>query len=138
MSEVIKWGQFDNEFMLMTGDKYGLVQIEHDGLVCAQIGHKIWRRAYPRKSMPYFEDYYHANWFDGVEEAKKWVEDQLKVTVPDEPALCWVIMQSDNKDEVFDGPFFTEEEARLHVLPSSRYEFTVEPWTRRKSEETNA
>lgn len=138
MSEAIKWGQFGNEFMLMTEDKYGLVQIEHDGLVCAQIGRRFGEKPSPRKLMPYFEDYHHAKWLDGVEEAKKWVEDQLRVTVPDDPAQCWVIMRSDNKDQVFDGPFFTEEEARLHVLPSSDYEFTVEPWTLRKSEERNA
>ena len=41
---------------------------------------------------------------------------------------CWVIMRKDNRDQVFDGPFFTEEEARLHVPNSVDYEYTVEPW----------
>ena len=44
------------------------------------------------------------------------------------PAQCWVIMRKDNRDQVFDGPFFTEEEARLHVLDSVDHEYTVEPW----------
>lgn len=41
---------------------------------------------------------------------------------------CWVIMRKDNRDQVFDGPFFTEEDARLHVLDSVDHEYTVEPW----------
>lgn len=41
---------------------------------------------------------------------------------------CWVIMRKDNRDQVFDGPFFTEEDARLHVPDSLDYEYTVEPW----------
>jgi len=41
---------------------------------------------------------------------------------------CWVIMRKDNRDQVFDGPFFTEEEARLHVPDSVDHEYTVEPW----------
>jgi len=41
---------------------------------------------------------------------------------------CWVIMRKDNRDQVFDGPFFTEEDARLHVPDSVDYEYTVEPW----------
>lgn len=41
---------------------------------------------------------------------------------------CWVIMRKDNRDQVFDGPFFTEEDARLHVLDSFDHEYTVEPW----------
>ena len=42
-------------------------------------------------------------------------------------AQCWVIMRKDNRDQVFDGPFFTEEDARLHVLDSVDHEYTVEP-----------
>lgn len=41
---------------------------------------------------------------------------------------CWVIMRKDNRDQVFDGPFFTEEDARLHVPDSLDYEYTVELW----------
>lgn len=41
---------------------------------------------------------------------------------------CWVIMRKDNRDQVFDGPFFTEEDARLHVPDSVDYEYAVEPW----------
>lgn len=41
---------------------------------------------------------------------------------------CWVIMRKDNRDQVFDGPFFSEEDARLHVPDSLDYEYTVEPW----------
>ena len=41
---------------------------------------------------------------------------------------CWVIMRKDNRDQVFDGPFFTEEDARFHVLDSVDHEYTVEPW----------
>ena len=41
---------------------------------------------------------------------------------------CWVIMRKDNRDQVFDGPFFTKEDARLHVPDSVDYEYTVEPW----------
>lgn len=43
-------------------------------------------------------------------------------------AQCWVIMRKDNRDQVFDGPFFTEEDARFHVLDSVDHEYTVEPW----------
>jgi len=42
---------------------------------------------------------------------------------------CWVIMRKDNRDQVFDGPFFTAEDAKLHVPDSLDYEYTVEPWT---------
>lgn len=41
---------------------------------------------------------------------------------------CWVIMRKDNRDQVFDGPFFTAEDARLHVPDSLDYEYTVELW----------
>lgn len=41
---------------------------------------------------------------------------------------CWVIMRKDNRDQVFDGPFFSEEDARLHVPDSLDHEYTVEPW----------
>lgn len=41
---------------------------------------------------------------------------------------CWVIMRKDNRDQVFDGPFFSEEDARLHLPESVDYEYTVEPW----------
>lgn len=44
------------------------------------------------------------------------------------PAQCWVIMRKDNRDQVFDGPFFTEEDAWLHLPESVDYEYTVEPW----------
>lgn len=109
MSEVIKWGQFGNEFMLMTEDKYGLVQIEHDGLVCAQIGRRFGEKPSPRKLMPYFEDYHHAKWLDGVEEAKKWVEDQLKVTVPDEAAMVLALIAEIERLQVIENYYIGNE-----------------------------
>ena len=80
MGEVIKWGQFGDEYILLAEYKYGLVQTEHDGRVCAKIGRRHGEPT-PRKTRPYFEDYYHTMWCCNVEEAKRWVEYQLQVTV---------------------------------------------------------
>ena len=73
----VKWGQYHNDHILMSENQYALVQIEPDGLVVAQIGRRFCDKPSPRKLMPFFEDYYHARWFDGVKEAKQWSEKQL-------------------------------------------------------------
>lgn len=67
----VKWGQYHNDHILMSENMYALVQISKSGQVCSMIGRRL------SEHRVFLDDYHHAKWFDGVEEAKQWAEKQL-------------------------------------------------------------